>query len=124
MALSDGGTSDKYLLRLGFGYYPDWPPSALFVNPTTAHYEYPTDVSHLPRIEGTDEIQIHPSYNSNGQYKVTQLICASITLEFYVIRHAVKPEHLWDSGTQTFAATINGIAFWLKAPFYKGRQKT
>jgi len=67
-------------------------------------------------------IQVHRFYNSNGQYPVVQLICASITLEFYIIRHQVEPVHLWDPSKQTFASTINGISHWLKPPFYNGRQ--
>lgn len=117
----DGGRDD-FLLRLGFGYYPDWPPSAQFVNPATGRYDYPTDVQHLPRIEGSNELAVHSFYNSNGQYPVVQLVCASVTLEFYLIRHAVEPMHLWDPSKQTFAATINGISHWMKAPYYKGRQ--
>lgn len=113
----ESGQVDDFLLRLGFGYYPDWPPSAQFVNPTTHQYVYPDDVSHLPRISGTNEIAVHARYD-----RVGQLICASVTLEFYQIRHGVNPEHLWDPTKQNFAATINAIAHWLRPPYYKGRQ--
>lgn len=122
-ALGDEGVRDEYRLRLGFGYYPDWPPSAQFVNPDTAQYVHPVDVRHLPRIEGTPEIQVHANYDQTGRFGVSQLICASVTLEFYVIRHQVKPDHLWDPSKHNFAATINGIAHWLKPPYYKGRQR-
>lgn len=122
-ATREDGGGDDFLLRLNFGYYPDWPPSALFVNPETDRYEYPADAHHLPRIEGSPEIQVHKFYNSNGQYPVGQLICASVTLEFYIIRHQVQQAHLWDAGRQTFAATINAISHWMKPPYYKGRQE-
>src|SRR5690348_14341481 len=48
----EDGTVDEFLLRLQFGYYRDWPPSAQFVNPETGTYRYPDDVRWLPRIEG------------------------------------------------------------------------
>jgi hypothetical protein len=113
------GAVDTYVLKLGFGYYPDWPPSAQFVNPITGKYEFPADLASLPFIEGNQEIHVHPNYPP-----VVQLICASVTLEFYLIRHQVNPEHLWDPDKQTFASTINAIKFGLRLPYYKGRQGT
>ena len=122
-ALGEDGVRDEFLLRLGFGYYPDWPPGAQFVNRDTTRYVHPSDVGYLPCIEGTPEIQIHANYGPGSQFGVSQLICASVTLEFYQVRHQVNPEHLWDPAKHNFAATINGIAHWLKPPYYKGRQK-
>src|SRR5690348_14699705 len=86
-----GGERDPYLLRLHFGYYPEWPPSALFVNPGTRRYDFPQDVGWLPSLTGSNEIAVHSNYNPVGQ-----LICASVTLEFYLIRHGVAEKHLWD----------------------------
>jgi len=110
------GLSDEYLLRLGFAYYPGWPPSALFVNPKTLSYDKAKDKCWLPKIEGCPEIATHIDYMNRGQ-----LICCSLTLEFYNVLHDVKPEHLWDSKKHNFAATINQIDWALRSPFYKGR---
>lgn len=111
------GTCDSYLLRLHFGYYPEWPPSALFVNPETKTYVFPADSRWLPQITGTNEIAIHTNYGDIGQ-----LVCCSATLEFYRIRHSVEPKHIWDGARQNFAATLNAIRRGLKPPFYQGRQ--
>ena len=112
------GERHDYLLRLQFGYYPEWPPSAQFVNPETKRYAYPQDVSWLPRIEGTPEIQVHTNYGA-----VQQLLCCSLTLEFYLVRHGVEEKHLWDAGRMNFGATLHAIRRGLGPEFYRGRQK-
>jgi hypothetical protein len=111
------GTVDEYLLKLGFAYYPEWPPSALFVNPQTLNYDSDKDKCWLPLIDGCPEIAVHAKYQTIGQ-----LICCSLTLEFYAIKHDVKPEHVWIAQKHNFSATINQIDWALKSPFYKGRQ--
>jgi hypothetical protein len=113
------GIEDPYVLRLRFGYYPEWPPSALFVNPDTREYAYPGDLTWLPSISGTPEIQIHANHNPIGQ-----LICASVTLEFYLIRHGVQPEHVWDPARHNFAVTLNAVTRGLRPPFYQGPQRS
>lgn len=110
-------TEDDYLLRLHFGYYPDWPPSARFVNPETGTYRYPDDVRWLPRIEGANEIAVHANYDNR-----LQLICASVTLEFYQVRHGVADRLVWDPKVQNFAATLAAIRRGLGPPFYRRRQ--
>lgn len=116
LGIQADGTEDDYLLRLHFGYYPEWPPSAQFVNPTTKEYHFPDDVGFLPRIEGTSEIQVHNAYGSIGQ-----LICCSVTLEFYLVSHGAEARHVWDPEHQNFAATLNAIKRGLRPPYYKGR---
>lgn len=110
-------TEDLYVVRLHFGYYPGWPPSTLFVNAETSKYEYPADVCWLPRIEGTNEISVHANYG-----KIGQLVCASVTLEFWKIKHNVKPEHVWKADTHNFAATLHAIEFGLRPAYYRGPQ--
>ncbi len=116
-ARAEGGV-DGYVVRLGFSHYPDWPPSAQFVNPLTSTYRYPDDLEHLPQIDGTNEISVHRQYANTG----IQLICCSVTLEFYEVGHSVEDRHLWDPAVQTFAATINAIQMGLRQPYYRGRQ--
>jgi hypothetical protein len=117
VGVREDGTEDCYLLRLHFAYYPEWPPSALFVNPETRSYQYPQDEKYLPEIVG-NEIKMHANYNNKQQ-----LICCSTTLEFYLVRHGVKPEHVWDKSHQNFWATISAIKRGLKFPIYRGPMK-
>lgn len=113
----DSESPDLFLLRLQFSYYPDWPPSAQFVNPFTRQYDKTKDLIWLPRIEGNSRIQVHADYgNSMGQ-----VICSSMTLEFYMVRHGGKESEVWTE-KHTFAATINEIEMGLRPNGgYKGR---
>jgi hypothetical protein len=116
----NGGRGDKvddYLLRLGFGYYREWPPSAQFVNPVTKVFEVGKDEKWLPKIEGWNELHVHANYNGTGQ-----LICCSNTLEFYKVRHGMEAKHLWNPERQNFAATLAAINWALRSTYYKGRQ--
>jgi len=122
IGIREDETRDSYLLRLNFLYYPDWPPSAQFVNPEARTYSYPDDILWLPKIEGTSEIAVHAQYDVPGGGK-TQLICASVTLEFYQVLHAVAAHLVWDSKLQNFSATLAAIQRVLRKPYYKGRQK-
>ncbi|MBI2313631.1 MAG: hypothetical protein HYU77_14115 [Betaproteobacteria bacterium] len=115
----EDGSTDFYLLKLYFSCYPEWPPSAQFVNPQTLKYGGPVDKKWLPRIEGTNEIAIHDNYGDPG----IQLICCSVTLEFYQVLHGVEDKHLWDETTQNFHATLSAIRHVLKPPYYKGPQE-
>lgn len=112
-----GDTVDDYLLRLGFGYYREWPPSAQFVNPVTKIFEVGKDEKWLPKIEGWNELHVHANYNGTGQ-----LICCSNTLEFYKVRHGMEAKHLWNPERQNFAATLAAINWALRSTYYKGRQ--
>lgn len=119
---SADGTRDNYLLRLNFLYYPDWPPSALFVNPDSQTYRHPEDLAWLPKVDGKGEIGLHAQYDIPGGGK-TQLICASVTLEFYLVLHDVKDYMVWDPNVQNFAATLAAVERILRQPHYQGRQK-
>ena len=78
-AFTGAPEGDDYLLRLYFSHYPDWPPSAKFVNPDTKQFG-PGDTRWLPMISGANELHVHASYGGPGG---GQLICCSATLEFY-----------------------------------------
>ena len=114
-----GVPPDLFLLKLYFGYYPEWPASAQFVNPITRAYDPEKDKIWLPRIEGNSRIQVHPIYDGNG--RKLQLICSSMTLEFYLIRHGGKEEHVWSHPQRNFSATINEIRGGLLPQWYRGR---
>lgn len=112
----DSDSPDLFLLRLEFSYYPEWPPSAQFVNPLTRQYDKTKDLMWLPHMEGNQRIHVHADYQGKGQ-----LICSSMTLEFYQVRHGGKESEIWTL-THTFAATINEIEMGLRpSDGYKGR---
>jgi hypothetical protein len=106
---------DDYLLRLYFGHYPDWPPSALFVNPATRRFAA-GDERWLPMITGASEVHVHAAYPNCGQ-----LICCSATLEFYQVNHQVEDKHRWRPGS-SFASLLNVLSRYMRPPRYSGRQ--
>lgn len=116
-----GGPSadDEYLLRLGFEYYDQWPPTARFVNPKTRDFDPDRDLYWLPRVEGDAGFQVHAAYD-NQHYR-GQLVCCSVTAEFYTSRHEVRPDQVWDSTRFTFGATLGRAQRALRSEFYKGR---
>jgi hypothetical protein len=110
------GPPDLFLLRLNFAYYPEWPPSAKFINPITKAYDHGSDLKWLPKIENHQRIQVHALYNNQ-----TQLICSSTTLEFYLVRHGVEARDLWDAQSQNFSSTLNAVRDGLQRHTYRGR---
>lgn len=107
MQATHQGATDSFLLRLQFQAYRDWPPSAQFVNPETAHYAGQQDQHHVPQLV-SNECRTHASY-ATASGKTIQLICCSATLEFYEVLHNVQPEHLWRE-TYNFLTTIQAIS--------------
>src|SRR4051812_41263159 len=103
-----------FFLKLDFRHYPEWPPSAQFVNPATRKYVYPADAYWLPRLE-SDEMRTHENYDNK-----CQLICSSVTLEFYEVLHGVEEKFVWKHPRQTFAATLNQVE-WALNHHYNGR---
>jgi hypothetical protein len=110
------GVRDDYLLRLGFQCYRNHPPSAQFVNPDTLDYAYPRDQHHVP-ILNSPECQTHIAYPKPPG--TIQVVCCSLTLEFYEVGHSVNPDHIWRT-TDNFYSTVIAIrrAF---ASHYQGR---
>jgi hypothetical protein len=112
-----GGGKDAYLLRLGFDHYPTWPPSAQFVNPLTLAYRLGEDAKWVPKASVGNEIAFHTNYrNKDGQ-----LVCCSLTLEFYKVSHSVDDAVIWNGEKQSFVATIAAIKRALVPPHYAGR---
>jgi hypothetical protein len=110
------GNKDAYLLRLCFDHYPVWPPSTQFVNPLTLDYRLTEDARWVPQAPGHQEIAFHTNYNGSGQ-----VVCCSLTLEFYKVNHSVEKDLVWQGDKQTFVATIAAIKRVLLPPYYVGR---
>ncbi|HWV46958.1 MAG TPA: hypothetical protein VN039_13215 [Nitrospira sp.] len=117
LSASINGITDHYLLKLGFHCYPDWPPSAQFVNPETKQYAWPADQHCVPKLE-SPECRTHPNYTSPRCLGI-QLICCSATLEFYDVLHDVQPHHVWN-GKSTFFTTLKAIQRAMQS-HYMGR---
>jgi hypothetical protein len=113
------GAADDFLLRLGFQFYPEWPPTVRFVNPQTGEYDAGRDLYWLPNVTGDPGFAVHPQY-AHANY-TGPLVCCSFTAEFYQVLHDVKDEHLWNQERHTFGATISRVQEALRSEYYKGR---
>ncbi len=112
-ALRADGERDRYVLRLDFAYYPDWPPRATFLDPATGR----PDPSAWPRIEGAGHIGFHPTYG-DAEWG---MVCNSMFFEYYFWGgHSPDGAIAWKKDSHTFAASINVLRDVLQAPFYKG----
>lgn len=110
------GERDLYLLKLVFDYYPKHPPRAKFINPLTRDYDVARDIMWMPRTEGVPDLGFHPNYNQSGQ-----LICSSMTAEFYEVQHHVEPAHVWSPERHSFMSTLAAIRKGLSPVHYRGR---
>lgn len=115
-AILPSGERDLYLLKLVFDYYPAHPPRAKFINPLTRDYQVGLDIMWVPRGEGMSDLGFHANYNNGGQ-----LICSSMTAEFYEVQHHVEPGHVWVPGKHNFLSTIAAIRRGLVPAHYRGR---
>jgi hypothetical protein len=111
--------TDDFMLRLGFEYYPEWPPTASFVNPATFGFDPTQDLYWLPQVVGDSGFAIHATYD-NHHYR-GQLVCCSFTAEFYLSIHGVQSEHVWNADRYTFGATIHRVERALRSTYYQGR---
>lgn len=107
------GVADAYLARFSFVYYPDWPPSVTFVNPSTRAY----DPAYWPKINNSDRMALHPEYGDAP----AGLICNSMFFEYYFWGgHAQQAGQCWEKGRHTMAATVAELRIHLSQPYYIG----
>ena len=115
-AVAASGQIDLYMVKLGFAYYPDWPPSATFVDPATRQYS----PRHWPVIENSDRMALHPTYGDAPE----GLICNSMFFEFYFWGgHGRNPQLTWEKGRHTMAASISELKIHLQPPYYQRRNQ-
>ena len=113
---SESGGTDEYLVRLGFLYYPDWPPTVTFVNPETNKH----DGTHWPEPVASPRLQFNPAYGDAP----AGMVCNSMTFEYYFWGgHAPAENIRWKKGVHTFAATLAELGDHLRPPYYKGKKK-
>ncbi len=114
------GQEDRFLLEFIFTHYPEWPPRVRFVNPESKRFEYPGDMCWVPKIEQTQAIAIHETYEDGGQ-KFYGYICCSYNLDYYTSQHNMnQPYDHWNTKQRTFNATLSVIEDAL-AKRYQGR---
>ena len=114
---------DDFHVVMDMSYYNNWPPGVTFINPTTKVFDPNTDMRWLPKIsskpDGID-IAYHVAYElTTGTTK--QMVCNSMTLEYYQSNHNPDADERWDPNKHTLFATISMIQTMLTEPHYGGR---
>lgn len=114
---------DDYHLKLDMSYYRTHPPGVTYINPETKMFDPEKDLKWLPQksqVPPAMDIQYHMSYKLlDGTQR--QMVCNSMTLEYYLSNHSPTPEQKWDSTKHTFAATLTTLQIMLRKPYYGGR---
>ncbi|HEV3188491.1 MAG TPA: hypothetical protein VGZ04_10680 [Acidimicrobiales bacterium] len=114
---------DSYFLKIGAEYYDAYPPTVLFVEPIDGLPRARANTEWWPRLNSTPGwIQLHDSYQyqENGSSYEGQLVCCSVTAEYYISGHVPTDSQLWSTGERTVAATLSRISEILAPPFYGG----
>lgn len=110
------GGEDVYLARFDFTWYPTWPPSVTFLDPST---HAPTTEA-WPQVNGASHIAFHPNYDGTP----AGMVCNSMFFEFYFWGgHAKDGSHAWDEMRHNFAASINVLLDVLKPPYHVDRPR-
>lgn len=138
-ATRPGGEVDRYFVKLGAEYYDLCPPTTSFVCPphtdvedtwANADNRGPWRIARLgsrwfPLVEGLPWFAIHDAYQcavpGNPEYaSPRQLVCCSMTFEYYVSGHQPTDGQQWRQGRHTLSATLNRISDALKSANYRG----
>ena len=114
---------DSYFLKIGAEYYDAYPPTVSIVEPTNGLPRARAGTEWWPRLNSTPSwIQLHDSYQyqENGGSYEGQLVCCSVTAEYYISGHGPTDSQRWATGERTVAATLSRISEILAPPFYGG----
>jgi hypothetical protein len=137
-AVRSGGEQDIYHVKLGAEFYDSHPPTTSFVSPPRpdtpdepARHGWAeaaaTGSRWLPVVNSLPWFAIHPEYGyppeviANAGYRVPrQLVCCSMTLEYYISSHSPTDGQRWQQGRHNLGATLARIQDALTSPHYQG----
>ncbi len=120
---ADGGT-DEYYVRLGAEYYDTYPPTVLIVVPKSGWPRARAGTPWWPLVTSPNWCALHDSYqycDAQGQRLFEgQLVCFSMTAEYYMSNHGPTEAQRWTPGRHTVAATLSRLGEILSPPHYGG----
>ena len=117
------GTTEPYFFRLGAEYYDPFPPTVLIVAGTEGWPRARAGTTWWPQLSRPGWIALHDSYrytNGQGDSVEGQLVCFSMTAEYYMSNHSPTESQRWQQGRHTVAATLSRLAEVLGPPHYIG----
>ncbi|GLY38865.1 hypothetical protein Amsp01_048890 [Amycolatopsis sp. NBRC 101858] len=121
----DGG-HDTFHVKLGAEFYDAFPPTTSFVSPPRGEapgvpprngWQEASPASQwMPTVTAQTGFAVHHSYTYPPEaswpdmYRPPrQLVCCSMTFEYYISSHTPTDGQRWTSGRHTLAATLNRI---------------
>lgn len=118
------GVVDEYHVRLGAEYYDAFPPTVMFVTPEEGWPRARAATTWWPALVNLPPwFQIHDTREYHDQGRVFaegQLVCCSMTAEYYMSDHGPTETQRWVPGERTVAATLSRLAEILRPPYYGG----
>lgn len=123
------GEMDDYYVKLGAEFYDLHPPATSFVVPphgdATTWCDARQSSRWFPQVEALPWFAVHDRYQcklpGNAAYaSPRQLVCCSMTFEYYISDHAPTDGQRWQQGRHTLGATLNRIHDALNSANYKG----
>jgi hypothetical protein len=116
--------TDDYHVRLGAEYYDSYPPTVLLVSPEDGWPRARAGTPWWPEVTAQSWFALHDSYqycDAQGQPLFEgQLVCFSMTAEYYMSNHAPTDAQRWTPGRHTVAATLSRLGEILSPPHYGG----
>jgi len=133
-AVRPSGERDTYYVKLGAEYYDTYPPTTSFVCPPRGGdrpaqegwIEASPGSRWLPAVASLPWFAIHPAYSfPSGVANVRdgvprQLVCCSMTFEYYISSHNPTPGQRWQQGRHRLGATLNRVQDALTSDQYQG----
>ena len=123
-AIRADGETDQYHVRLGAEYYDAYPPTVMFVTPEDGWPRARAATTWWPALVNPPPwFQIHDTREYRDQGRVfaeVQLVCCSVTAEYYMSDHGATETQRWVPGERTVAATLSRLAEILRPPYYGG----
>jgi hypothetical protein len=112
------GEIDPYYIRLGGEYYDAAPPTVAVVSPND--WAIASEPSRwFPKIDPKPPwFGLHSAYQWPDSTK-RQLVCFTLSAEFYMTAHSPKESELWQQGRHTLAATLFRLSEVLSPSYYK-----
>ncbi|WAJ42862.1 hypothetical protein OK015_16505 [Mycobacterium sp. Aquia_216] len=125
------GATDPYHVALGAEFYDVHPPTVKFVVPEPGCTGWPeagATSRWLPALAGLDWFHVHATYGyaepppeyCASYRRPRQLVCCSMTLEYYISGHAPTDGQRWRQGRHTLGGTLARIQEALLSPQYQG----
>jgi len=121
------GNGGHFFVKLGAEYYDLHPPTTTFVCPpepgadtstSSAWSPAPSDSRWFPVLEPLPWFAVHGAYSfADGP---GQLVCCSMTFEYYITGHNPTAGQQWRQGQHTLVATLSRIQDALDSPNYRG----